>query len=435
MFKKVANILIAVVLIAIMVSMSTSAAIPTGVTEQPTNTMKTNGNGGKTDVGTWMVTYNNEEMWADNFGSKFPINYRALLPDGTYGIQDSSNVEHIDFMLKEIADAKIDFIIFDETNGGFTEKVPYGWFGGEKNEGNRYIVDNARLTCERIAKWNANNEWQIRYAMAIGTYDYICGGAPMGLIVEYQAEAIYKDFVENKTYGKDYYTFDGKPLLILFDWASDPLEKWERYADDRTYGDKFIARSAQVGNVGTYGWYTNYGTVIHDEVELVCPGHNTAGETPASILRDNGNYYKKSWETILNNPLPRIIVVAALNDYNEQTGVWPADSSKCDEKIEEKWTDETGKLNPTMYWDMTKEGIKLVRIFNDEIDGKFASKVFDLGENAEFDLAVFIALNPMYVVIAVAAVVVIAGVVVTIVLVIKKKKAKNLIEESVEEND
>ena len=75
----------------------------------------TNGNGGKTDVGTWIVTYNNEKMWEDNFGSKLPINYRGLLPDGSYGILDSADVEQIDFMLSKIAEAKIDFIIFDET--------------------------------------------------------------------------------------------------------------------------------------------------------------------------------------------------------------------------------------------------------------------------------------------------------------------------------
>lgn len=429
MFKKVFSILFVVVLLVTMLSMPVSAVVPTGVTEKPTNTLKTNGNGGKTDVGTWMVTYNNEEMWADNFGSKLPINYRALLPDGTYGIQDSSNVEHIDFMLKEIADAKIDFIIFDETNGGFTPKVPYGYGPG----GNNWIVDNAKLTCERIAKWNANNKWQIRYAMAIGTYDYICNGVPMGMIVEWQAEAIYKDFVENKTYGKDYYTVDGKPMLILFDWAKEPLDKWNMYVGDRDYADKFFVRSAQIGNVGTYGWHTAYGTIIHEEVEVVCPGHDTAGENEGGKFgtpRKDGDYYKESWEKVLNNPLPRIVVITALNDYNEQTAVWPSDSSKCNEKWEEQWTDKTGKINKTMYWDMTKEGIRLVRVFNGDLEGKFASDIFDLGDNAEF------VLKPIYIVIAVAAIVVIAVVVIVIAMISKKKKVSvNIVEEEINEEN
>ena len=77
---------------------------------------------------------------------------------------------------------------------------------------------------------------------------------------------------------------------------------------------------------------------------------------------------------------------------------------------------------------MTKEGIKLVRIFNGELEGQFASKVFDLGENGEF------VLDPIYIIIAVAGVVVIAGVVVALVLVSKKKKANKQKEENVEEN-
>ena len=35
----------------------------------------------KTDIGTWFMTYNNEKMWSDNFGSGNPINYRALISE------------------------------------------------------------------------------------------------------------------------------------------------------------------------------------------------------------------------------------------------------------------------------------------------------------------------------------------------------------------
>ena len=65
MIKKIISLLTVVVLVAAMFLMSASAAIPTGITEQPTNTMKTNGNGGKTDVGAWMVMYKSSyEPWA-----------------------------------------------------------------------------------------------------------------------------------------------------------------------------------------------------------------------------------------------------------------------------------------------------------------------------------------------------------------------------------
>ena len=32
-------------------------------------TYTTNGNGYATDIGTWFMTYNNEQMWKDNFES------------------------------------------------------------------------------------------------------------------------------------------------------------------------------------------------------------------------------------------------------------------------------------------------------------------------------------------------------------------------------
>ena len=79
--------------------------------------------------------------------------------------------------------------------------------------------------------------------MGIGTYEQICQGVPMGMVTEWQAEVIYKDFYQNDTYGKDYYTIDGKPLLVLFDWSKDALELWNRYVGDRTYGDKFFVRN------------------------------------------------------------------------------------------------------------------------------------------------------------------------------------------------
>ena len=57
--------------------------------------MKTNGNGGKTDVGVWFVTYNTPEMWANNFGSGHSIDYRVLLPDGSYEVDADQSVSDV----------------------------------------------------------------------------------------------------------------------------------------------------------------------------------------------------------------------------------------------------------------------------------------------------------------------------------------------------
>lgn len=330
--------------------------------KQPVNKMETNGNGGKTDVGTWFMTYNNHSMWSNNFGSGFAINYRALVAPDTYDVPESDDPDQIDFWLSMLAEAKVDFIVYDLTNGGLTEEVPYGW------SGNRWIVDNAQLTSRRIAEWNKTHDWKLRYAVAVGTYAALNAGKPDGMSAELQAEGVYHLFYENEEYGgENYYQIEGKPLLLLHDWGENDLEKWENYSGDKTYSERFSVRASQAGELGTYGWQTKYGVVPQEEVELICPGFATAGNEP-SIPRENGAYYKRSWETLLANPMPRIVMISAFNDFNEHLAVMPALSDKCNDKQEEQWRDETGELNPTMYWDMTVEGIRQIRIINGEME-------------------------------------------------------------------
>lgn len=417
--KKIVSLLIAVILCFSLFTVGASAKIAT-----PTNKLVSNGNGGKTDVGIWFMTYNNQNMFGSNFGSGYPIRYRTLMPDGSFGVLDSSKVEHIDFMLKQIADAKIDFILYDLTNGGLTAEVPYGWNGiDEKGKNKNWIVANARLTCERIAEWNKNNDWKIKYALAVGAYDGICNGVPMGMVVEAQAKAIYNEWFMDPVIGGDnYYQIDGKLFLEIHDWGKDVREIWERYAGDRTYGDKFFVRNGMAGEKGTYGWYCAYGTsIVDEEVMLVNPGQRNAGSSTPHAARENGKLYKTCWESVLNNTLPRIVMISSFNDYNEQTAVFTADSSKCKGDVDEQWRDATGKLNPSMYWDMTKEGIRLVRTYNGEIDGEFKSNVFNLGGNTSGTTANS---NNMVliIVIAVTAVVIIVGVIVCVLLLGKKKK-------------
>ena len=420
--KRIISILIAVIILCTSLVGTASAEAKKEGISKPSNTLVTNGNGGKTDVGTWFMTYLNMG-WGSNFGSGYPIRYRTLMPDGSYGILDSSNIQHIDFQLKQIADAKIDFIIYDLTNGGLCEEM--GWQGLDEDGYPKYeILKNAILTSERIAEWNKNNEWQIKYCLAVGVYNKITNGAPVGPATEWQAKATYEMFYQNEVYGGDnYYKVDGKPMLIIFDWAFPAIDDWNSYGGDRTYGDKFFVRGAQEGNVGTYGWHTEVGSTPHEEVIVVCPGHDTAGEGGRDTPRNKGQYYKNSWETILTNMLPRIIVVTSFNDYNEQTAVWTADSTKCNPDIEEQWIDAKGNHNPSMYWDMTKEGIRLVRTFNGDVQGEFKSNIFDLGQDGASKTANSTT-TILIVIIVVTAVVVIVGAVLCIILLTKKKTKK-----------
>lgn len=393
-----------------------------------TSTLKTNGNGGKTDVGTWFVTYNNPSMWGNNFGSGFPILHRPLIGyeengDPIYGIPNSDDPEIIDFMIEQMAAAKIDFIIFDLTNGGVSDQLPM-W-----GETSIEIWNNAILTCERLAEWNDNNDWKIKYSFAVGAYADATGG-PVGRAANLCAEVIWKKVFENEVYGgDDHYQIDGKPLLILHDWSRDALEEYMMYGGDTEWSDKFTIRKGQEGEPGSYGWRTYYGTLFHEEVMLVAPGwRSAAGKDGSGILRENGAYYRRCWETVFTNPLPRILMVVNFNDYNEDMAVYTADTSKCNPANDEKWIDETGKENPSMYWDMTIDGIRRVRAINgeekyvpyvkDHFKNIFNPSKTNNGANGSF--------NVKTVIIIAAIVVVVAVIAVAVIILIKKKNGADL---------
>lgn len=329
-------------------------------------TITTNGNGGRTDVGAWFVTYNTDKMWANNFGHGFPIKYRVLLPDGTYGIPDSYNTTVIDFQIAQLAEAQIDFILFDLTNGGLTEKIPYGW------DGNQWIVETAQLTCERLKIWNESHEWKVKYAVGVGVYANLRKSLSIGQAAEYQAEAVLEKFY-NK-YGEDnYYQINGKPLLMLHDFGNETALTvpggWNMYSasssTDHDAGDQFTMR----GSLSTphedtgYAWYTPMGgTIVTEESVTVCPGQwNHANSTP-NAFRENGKHYINDWKTVIESKTtPDVVLISSFNDYNEDTAVFTADTSQCNPEWEEQWLDDTGNLNASMYWEITKEGIATLR--------------------------------------------------------------------------
>ncbi len=383
-FKKVIAILCTVAMLFSVLSVGFSA-LAEGA--PATSTQTTNGNGGKTDIGAWFVTYNNANMWATNFGTYNPIKYRPLMPDGTYGIPDSANTEVIDFQIKELAKAKVDFVLFDLTNGGLTNDVVYG------STGNKWIVDNAKLTAQRLALWNKNNDWKIKYAVAIGAYWEIRGGddqghaeLSMGEVIELQAKAVKEQFFDNTVYGGDnYYQLDGKPLLVAYDWAYNAVTStatsrtgWNNYRGDKTYGNQFTVRAAMNGEAGTYGWKNQEGTQVNSEVELVSPGWGNSAGT-AHIDRNDGATYQANWDTVTSNTLPRIVMIASFNDYHEKTAVFTADTTDCDGTIEPKWS------SPDKYWNMTKAGIAQVRAINGDFsENKLMGSTITTSPNTDF---------------------------------------------------
>lgn len=348
-------------------------------------TISTNGNGGKTDVGAWYTTYNTDAFWGDNGRFSDPstpkVGYKALTSDGSYGVPYSHKVSEIDFQIKKMAEAGIDFIVFDLTNGGLSQDFNYGI-----GDNLAFIINNAKLTCERISLWNDTHSWKIRYAVSVGVYtnlrlSYVGDktgllytesigdktAANVGLAAELQAAEVLSQFVENETYGDDYYKLDNKPLLVLHDTGSKlPSSQMALYLGVKDSLSQFTVRdSVSKAQAGTYGWYTygsvadnnNCGTIADDEVMLVSPGqfNHASGNNTPNAYRENGEHYKANWDAVIANA-PRIVMISSLNDYMEDTAIWPTNTSNC--VAEEKWQ------SPYQYWDLTVDYIKTLRNAN-----------------------------------------------------------------------
>ena len=165
----------------------------------------TNGNGEAVDVGIWYCA-----NWDANGGGWWPLStYRPLLPDGQYGMHDGADITVIDYHLQQLADAKIDFIVFDDSNGDFNH------YGPE----NAWIKEKSKSVCARIKLWNGRHSCKIRYAFCIGSLfigdrEYLT--AKSYDVIEQQARCIAEEIFDNRMFQSgDYYKIDGKPLLVV----------------------------------------------------------------------------------------------------------------------------------------------------------------------------------------------------------------------------
>ena len=333
-----------------------SAACFMGVCADAHSAPMTNGyQPGSTDVGIWYCTYYGDN-WTKVGGMGYrPTMYRPLSSNkpGDYRIYNAADTSVIDFHLQQIANAMIDFVLFELTPGGLD---------GYRPSMNAF-VNNARITAQRIKVWNDNHKWKIRYAIAAGSHPDVYGTDPIGLCMEKEAEDVYKSFYNNADYGgsDNYYQLNGKPLIVYWGDIDGNTSAWNSYAEDKTFGDKFTIRYASDVRNGSYGWNIyGSGTVINSEVEVVSPGWgHHARSVPPYVSRRLGDFYRNCWNTVLTNPRPRIVMITAFNDYLENTAVWTADTSNLIDA--DKWYGHDEQLHPWMYWDITVGSINLLR--------------------------------------------------------------------------
>jgi len=350
------RMLILPIVLAAILSRMGAAASPAPIT--------TNGNGGSTDVGIWYCV-----NWEANGGGWWPLSsFRPLLPDGRYGTYDAADARVIDFHLQQLADAQIDFILFDDTNGDFNNYDPKcSW-----------IKEKSKSVCARVKLWNTKHHWRIKYAFAIGSFMIGDAGFPTAStyhVIEQQARCVAQEILLNRDFNStDYYQLDGKPLLVVLDYNTDARTRWAGYPGSKVWAHTFSIRWAGTGGgyragAGDYGWAMSQGGVLLDaEVEYLQPGHDNhlpVGAGWMATSRRSGDYYVNNWARILSNPLPRIVMIGAFNDYTEDSAVWTADTSTDYPKSRlpiERWQGQDGKLHPSMYWDFT---VKIVRTLRD----------------------------------------------------------------------
>jgi hypothetical protein len=308
----------------------------------------------KTKVGIWYSLWYDSlkrgSFWEDE-GTGNKIYYRPLLPDGTFGKYDSADKKVMKFHLEQMAEAGIDFLIYDQTNG----------LDRKNSTGTPYIFNNALSMSREIRNWNNAGNRPIKYCSAIGMMAVLQDDLS---IVEKEAKILYEQFVIQRWGGEDNHMFvDGKPLLVLM-----PLieEKWEAYEGDKTYSNKFTIRYATgygYGEEDQWGWVVPK-TFVTEDVATIMPGwYKQPHFLPDMVYREQGKTYKKNWEILLSSPInPNFIVINSFNEYAEHTGVFTADTSLFPEDYPiERWINEEGVETPSLYWDMTKEYIAKYR--------------------------------------------------------------------------
>ncbi len=312
----------------------------------------------KTQVGAWYSLWydgtDENSFWEtvkNDYGEPIPILYKPLLPDGTFGRYDSGNDAVIQYHIEEIANAGIDFLIFDQTNDIDARNAQGTW-----------INNNSLKVAKAISAWNkVEGHRQLRYCSAVGAFATINNDYS---IIESEANKLYVRYITKEWGSEENHVYvDGKPLLVIFTITQ---EQWEAYAatHDTKYTDRFTLRFAlgHAYDPGLWGWVIPKAQVTEDVV-TINPGWFKLNHPLEKVYRNRGETYRSQWETILSSDItPDFIVINSINEYAEQTAIWPADTSDfpADNPVE-RWLNPEGEEDPYLYWNMTKLYIQKYR--------------------------------------------------------------------------
>lgn len=286
-------------------------------------------------TGTWKVDlYHSTKANIHDTWSAWNIDYVPYTL-GQYRQYDSGEEEVIQEHLTMCANAKIDFLLLDETNHLYVDDY--------------YIYNRACEMASAIQGWNTDSSnRRIEYAIAIGGIQWSHDPAE----IESEAAEVWNRFYTE--YEQDnYFSVDDKPLLVVFCIPED-AEAWRNWSGDKTATSNFTVRFAHgPAQANNYGWQIENGSIPADEVMVVMPGwNNNKGWTPVS--RANGAFYSQScWDVVLaQTTLPEIVLINSFNEYAEETAVAPTDTSNVTGQSEQ-WRNANNAVDNFMYWNMT----------------------------------------------------------------------------------
>lgn len=284
-----------------------------------------------------------------------PIN---PVPAAIYQTYDSGDPAVIDEHLAMIADAGIDYLLFDLTN--------------HVNADNAYIKNRAKAVAERIRIWNQDSAHRkIRYAVGIGGIQMTHSPST----VEEECTIIYDEFFSQSIGGDNYYQINGKPLIVTYAEYADRLG-WEQSTISKTSSNRFTVEWMQGTLTGTnasgqppladigryYGWTYPNGSIAST-------GHHGG---PAGTQQLCGNLYLPAiqWgeRRLLFHPMLAADPAAEAAERGDQllqrvcrgNGGAASDTAGLTSPSE-KWYNQNGQLDPDMYWNMTKQYIAQLR--------------------------------------------------------------------------
>ena len=347
--------------------------------------------------GSWRAT-NEFSPGLLNYWESANDHYLPRLANGTYGQYDSSDGTQIDYHLDQMHDAKIDFLILDETNiMDFMSN----------------IKEAAQEVCHRIAAKRKIDLTYPQYAIAIGAIQYAkqftcntshecspiggctysstdnkCIMMPLtcstdgdcklpGQALEYEAGEVWNEFANNPYCGgsDNYFKVGGKPLLVVVA-GPDQIGAWWLWKlsqPSNGCSDKFTVKwaAASVGptkgktcdptitcytpitdNNLTYDSFYGFSSIdsawtrISSEAMFIQPSWNQNICVCQKVPRSGGDFYKSDWNAVLFAK-PKIAIISSYNGYSEDNAVAPTNTDFF-KGTEDIWP------SSDYYWNLTK---------------------------------------------------------------------------------